>query len=216
MEDFFGCKTVSVIPNALIVDTAIDDTMATEPARRFVFLGRLHPVKGVDLLIEAFGNARLDDDWELVIAGPEDVPAYAIQLKARAAKSPRAARIHFTGPIYGPEKISLLRSAWAVVVPSRTEVIGMVNLESASLATPTITTPNTGLDEWSEVGGMLTENNASDLQAALQVCAVWSINERMRRGHQIRDHVLQHYSLDSVGHEWLRLYRGAESTSEVY
>ena len=118
MEDFFVRLPQAVIPNALSMDAVIGTGGATAPIRRLVFIGRLHPVKGVDLLIEAFGNAKLDDDWELVIAGPEEVPAYAAQLKAQAAASPRATHIHFAGPIYGPEKKGLLESAWALVVPS--------------------------------------------------------------------------------------------------
>jgi len=213
MEDFFGRQPQAVIANALSMDTITEDDGATEPARRLVFLGRLHPVKGVDMLIEAFGNARLDDDWELVIAGPEEVPAYAVQLKAQAAASPRANHIRFAGPLYGPEKKDLLASAWAVVVPSRTEVIGMVNLEAASLATPTITTPNTGLEEWSEIGGMLVADNAAALQMALQTCAAWSLRERLQRGDESRLHVMRRYSIEAVGQEWLRLYLSTSSTA---
>jgi glycosyltransferase involved in cell wall biosynthesis len=207
MEDFFGHKPQAVIPNALNMDVVMRDAGASTPARRLVFLGRLHPVKGVDLLIEAFGNARLDDDWELVIAGPEELPTYAAQLKAQAAASPRATQIRFAGPLYGPEKIDLLKSAWVVVVPSRTEVIGMVNLEAASLATPTITTSNTGLEEWAGMGGMLVADNATAIQMALQTSTAWALEERLARGHNIRRHVVHRYSLESVGQDWLRLYR---------
>jgi glycosyltransferase involved in cell wall biosynthesis len=213
MEDFFGRQPQAVIANALSMDTITEDDGATTPARRLVFLGRLHPVKGVDMLIEAFGNARLDDDWELVIAGPEEVPAYAAQLKAQAAASPRANHIRFAGPLYGPEKKDLLASAWAVIVPSRTEVIGMVNLEAASLATPTITTLNTGLEKWSEIGGMLVADNAAALQTALQACAAWSLQERLQRGDESRLHVLRRYSIEAVGQEWLQLYLSTASTA---
>ncbi|AON56567.1 glycosyltransferase [Herbaspirillum seropedicae] len=207
MEDFFGYPAKAVIPNALNADALTGNVLAVAPSRRFVFLGRLHPVKGVDLLIEAFGKARLEDGWELVIAGPEEIPDYAAQLRAMAAASSRAAHIRFVGPVYGAEKANLLQSAWAVIVPSRTEVIGMVNLEAASLATPTVTTPNTGLDEWAQIGGILAADDAAALQAGLQACADWSLQERLRRGQESRRHVLHRYSLDTVGQQWLQLYR---------
>jgi len=213
IEDFFGREPRAVIPNALSMGAVTEGAGGAVPARRFVFLGRLHPVKGVDLLIEAFGNAHLDDDWELVIAGPEEVPAYVAQLKALAAASPRAMRIRFAGPLYGSEKTSLLQSAWAVVVPSRTEVMGMVNLESASLATPSITTPNTGLDEWARIGGMLVADNVVALQDALQVCSAWSQQERLQRGYESRRYVLQRYSLEAVGQQWLQLYQSTVATA---
>lgn len=67
------------------------------------------------------------------------MPDYVVELKALASTSPRAASIHFVGPRYGAEKRALLRDSWVVVVPSFTEVVGMVNLEAASFHTPTIT-----------------------------------------------------------------------------
>ena len=207
MEEFFCQKPLAIIPNALSMHPFLMEDEPTVPIRRLVFLGRLHPVKGVDLLIEAFGKALLDDDWELIIAGPEEVSAYTAQLKAQSRNCPRAAHIHFIGPLYGAEKEKLLRSAWAVVAPSRTEVIGLVNLESASLATPTITTPQTGLTEWSKNGGILTDYNVIKIQNAIQICAAWSLHERMRRGRQIRQYVFNHYSLGSVGQKWLRFYQ---------
>jgi glycosyltransferase involved in cell wall biosynthesis len=215
MGDFFGRQPQAVIPNALSIDAVTGDAGAAMPARRLVFLGRLHPVKGVDLLIEAFGKARLDEEWELVIAGPEEVPAYVAQLKAQAVASPCATRIRFVGPLYGLERTGLLKSAWAVVVPSHTEVIGMVNLEAASLATPTITTPNTGLEEWAGIGGILAADNAVALQNALQACAAWPMQERLRRGHESRQHVLQCYNLEVVGQEWLRFYRSTASSTVI-
>lgn len=47
-------------------------TMCQSPARRIVFVGRLHPIKGVETLIKAFSQARLDADWELIIVGGRD------------------------------------------------------------------------------------------------------------------------------------------------
>jgi glycosyltransferase involved in cell wall biosynthesis len=206
MAAFFGRQPQAVIPNAIDLQ-GMPAAPAKPRRRRFVFLGRLHPVKGVDMLIEAFGRARLAPGWELLLAGPEEIPAYAQALKSLAAASPSAAHIRFAGPVHGPDKVDLLAGAWAVVVPSRTEVIGMVNLEAAALATPTITTRNTGLEEWESAGGMLVaEDDAQSLAQALEKCAAWSEQEQHQRGRRSQAHVAQTYSLEAVGQQWLRLY----------
>ena len=46
--------------------------------------------------------------------------------------------------VYGNQKNKLLKQAWALILPSHSEVIGMVNLEAALLKTPSITTYKTG------------------------------------------------------------------------
>lgn len=205
MLAFFGNEP-RVIPNAIRLDAV---TSPVPPAallsRRFVFLGRLHPVKGVELLIDAFDQAALPAEWELVIAGPEEVSTYVDKLKAAASNSRKANRISFVGPLHGEEKAALLRSAWTVVVPSKTEVIGMVNLEAAAAGTPTITTRATGLLEWGEIGGVLVHDDLPSLVAALESCANWPPEERSERGERSRQHVERHYSLQTVGQKWLFL-----------
>ncbi len=205
MAAFFGRLPKAVIPNSIDLQGIL--VSPEKPRRRrFVFLGRLHPVKGVDVLIEAFGLARLDPGWELLIAGPEEIPDYAQSLKSLAAASPRAANIRFAGPVYGQDKVALLADAWAVVVPSRTEVIGMVNLEAAALATPTVTTRNTGLEEWENAGGVLVADDPLSIAQALEECADWSELEQYQRGRSSQAYVAQAYSLEVVGQQWLHLY----------
>jgi glycosyltransferase involved in cell wall biosynthesis len=203
MASFFDRRVQLVVPNAIVLPDPVPPAVALR--KRFVFLGRLHPVKGIDALIEAFSAAGLDDTWELVIAGPEEMPHYATQLKARAAASAKTGRIHFVGPVNGEDKQSLLASAWAVVVPSHTEVIGMVNLEAGSLATPSITTAATGLEEWNESGGILLQDHTG-LRSALEAAAAWSQAERRARGCRIRKYITEHYSMEAVGQQWLQQY----------
>lgn len=209
MEAFFGRRPQVVIPNAIDLSDPIyeaGDHGCRAPARRIVFLGRLHPIKGVETLIEAFSTARLDDDWELIIVGPEEKPDYVVELKALAAASHRSVSIHFAGPRYGVEKRTLLRDAWVVVVPSFTEVVGMVNLESASLHTPTITTTATGLVDWSAAGGILVEPEVRGVLDAIEKATAWTLEERLERGRKARTQVESVYSLEAVGRAWLRFY----------
>jgi len=211
LHALFPGKRIEVIPNS--IDLAqLDSIAAPEPAavnsRYFLFVGRLHPVKGVDLLIEAFMHADISRDWRLLIVGPPDDAAYADRLHRAAAASERGSLIEWRGPIWDPaEKYALMRGAWAAVVPSYSEVISFVNLEASACGTPTITTPHTGLSDWEEGGGMLAEPDVASLRLVMEACAQWSEGERNARGLASRRLVEQRYSTAATAPRWVELYR---------
>jgi glycosyltransferase involved in cell wall biosynthesis len=176
-----------------------------------LFLGRLHPVKGIDLLISAFVKAiaGLSGKFRLVIVGPESDPSYLAQLKSLARLLGVEERVIFLGPVFGPqEKLSLYRHAWAFCSPSQTEVMGLVNLEAAAAELPVVTTHETGLCGWEEGGGLLVHPQVEALSRALQQVFTWSESERKDRGQKLRRLVERRYSWQAVGPQWLELYSG--------
>ena len=111
---------------------------AVRPRRpRFVFLGRLQESKGVDLLLRAWEEARLDAD--LVIAG--DGPERA---RVEAAVSDD---LSYVGWVDAEAKGALIRSATALVFPSVwPETFGLVIAESLLLGRPVVATPEAAGD----------------------------------------------------------------------
>lgn len=207
LYDFFQRQDATIIPNAIDLNSNSLSMDFRKRRHDFVFLGRLHPVKGVDLLIEAFSKAKLPDEgWRLLIAGPEEVPEYFAELRKLVSQSKRRERIHFLGPLHGTEKQELLRDSWAMVAPSYSEVIGMVNLEAAEQMLPSITTHSTGLTDWEEGGGVLISNGINELIEALESVASWSDVERIRRGCSSFNLVRDRYALEAVGPLWIDLY----------
>lgn len=204
LELFLGRHVDFVIPNAILA--ASYNGAETKPLKYLAFLGRLHPVKGVLNLIEAFLAANIGAEWQLLIAGPEEDAAYVAKLKAAAQGS---TRIKFIGPVFGAEKINFLKQAWTLVVPSYTEVIGMVNLEAGLCGTPSVTTPETGLSDWARGGGILVNNEKSNLRMALEEVASWTLDERLARGERSQQLIMDVYLLDVVGAQWLKAYESA-------
>jgi glycosyltransferase involved in cell wall biosynthesis len=196
-----------LIPNAIDINLLPNISMSRSPEKIFVFLGRLHPKKGVDLLIRAFKTKQLERGWRLVIAGPDFDAAYGQQLRRLAMDLDLADRVDFIGPVYGEEKYALLTKAWAVVVPSYSEVVALVNLESSAVGTPTITTTGTGLHDWAESGGLLIETAIEPLTQALQSAAEWTLEERQARGTQARAFVQERYNWQSIGSRWIEAYK---------
>jgi glycosyltransferase involved in cell wall biosynthesis len=209
-ELFPGCR-IEVIPNAIDLSQA-DKEIASRPAPTvdspyILFVGRLHPKKGVDLLIEAFNQAIIPSDWRLMIVGPAEDPKYVKQLHRAASAGARASAIEFREPIWDPgEKYALMRGSTVVVVPSYSEVVAFVNLEAAACGTPTITTPPTGLSDWQDGGGLLVEPTVEALTSALTVCGRWSDQERKQRGEASRRLVEQRYSTAATSRRWIELY----------
>jgi glycosyltransferase involved in cell wall biosynthesis len=204
-RQFSGNKKVT-IPNAIDVGNGSRVQTNLKPEKQFLFLGRITPIKAVDLLIEAFHLAQLGKEWKLLLAGPEYVPGYVAELKQKTQEYGLEEIIIFTGPIFGQQKIEILQKTWALVIPSYAEVMGMVNLEAAIESVPSITTYETGLLDWEEGGGLLIHPNVEDLTAALQQAATWSIEERIDRGKRSCKLVSEQYSWQTVIPKWYTFY----------
>jgi glycosyltransferase involved in cell wall biosynthesis len=104
--------------------------LGLEPGRYFLFLGRLVPDKGCELLLEAF--RRLPTSHRLLMAGaaPQE-DGYTAKLRRMAAEDPR---VILPGPLHGPEKEEALSNAAAFVLPSRTEGLAVALLEAMAQA----------------------------------------------------------------------------------
>lgn len=103
-----------------------------------LFIGRVHPIKRLDLLIDAFAAVReRRPDARLVIAGPDD-SASRPALAARAGR--HADAVQWAGPVDAAERQALLAQASALVMCSDSESFGMSVLEAMAAAVPVVVT----------------------------------------------------------------------------
>jgi glycosyltransferase involved in cell wall biosynthesis len=107
--------------------------------RRFLlFLGRIHPKKGCDLLIDAFVKlAARDPELELVMAGP-DAQNWRAELEHGAAKAGVAKRIHWPGMLHGDAKWGAFYAAEAFCLPSHQENFGIAVAEALACGRPVL------------------------------------------------------------------------------
>ena len=104
--------------------------------RILLFLSRIHPKKGVDLLIEAFAAvAHVDPRLQLVIAGPDQV-GWQSALQQRAAALGIAERIIWPGMLSGELKWGAFRCAELFCLPSHQENFGIVVAEALACGLP--------------------------------------------------------------------------------
>jgi glycosyltransferase involved in cell wall biosynthesis len=157
-------QPVAVIPNGIEIDfepTAIDPS----PRRQLLFLSRIHPKKGVDILLEAWREVQDDvPEWELKIVGPDN-EGYRVKCEDLAARL-GTERVRFDGPVYGKDKNAAFRQADLYVLPTHSENFGMTVAEALAHGVPAIVThgaPWEGLEKnecgwWIEIGkGPLVE-----------------------------------------------------------
>lgn len=172
-------------------------------------IGRLHPKKGLELLIDAFAEAtavgRLHQ-WRLAIAGDGDA-RYLAALQRRAARSPVTPRIVFTGWVDGQERIRIIRDAALVALPSYQENFGLVAAEAMASGVPVLVSDRVNLARairryragW--VAPLDTEGFRRVLERALA-----DEDERADRGRGAVSLARERFTWPRVGAELLQLY----------
>jgi len=167
-----GLKTpVGVIPNGIdvpqIMEVMVGKSRRTCRSRTVLYLGRIHPKKGIDRLIEAW--ARIEpcfSNWSLRVIGPSEA-GHAEALATRVAEL-GLRRVAFEGALFGANKEAAYREADVFVLPTLNENFGMVVAEALANGTPVICTkgaPWSGLE--SEGCGWWIDHGVDPLQTAL-------------------------------------------------
>ncbi len=118
-------------------------------------LSRLHPKKGLELLIDVFlqlARSTEFESWKLLIAGDGDAD-YVASLRQQAAEGGASARVLFKGWLDGEAKISALRGAALLALPSRQENFGLCVAEALACGTPVLVSRHVNLADEIEKAG---------------------------------------------------------------
>lgn len=115
-----------------------------------LFLSRLHPKKGLHNLIEALAQLKTRRiGVHLVVAGEWESARYESSVRAAIRNAGLESYVTFVGFVSGANKMSLLRHADLLVLPTSQENFGFVSYEALSVGTPAAIT--TGIDTWREL-----------------------------------------------------------------
>ncbi len=133
---------VAVIPNGLSTPENIAQLRtARNRKKRIVFLGRLHPIKNIDLMLKAWAKTTGMQDAEFVLAGDGDAQ-YKSFLQS-LIQSLHLTNVIFSGFVSDDEKLRLLADSRAVVLASKMESFGMAVPEALMVGTPALTGDHT-------------------------------------------------------------------------
>jgi len=122
---------------------------ALEGRKLLLFLGRIHPKKGCDLLLTAFAEAAGGDpNLHLMMAGP-DGGEWQAALERQAQELGIAGRVTWTGMLSGEEKWGAFYAADAFVLPSHQENFGIAVAEALACGLPVLISDKINI--WREI-----------------------------------------------------------------
>lgn len=207
---------VAVIPNGVELP---GEPLGTPPpwaetlpagARILLFLGRIHPKKGLPALLEGWAEAMasraLPEDWILAIAG-WDQGGHEARLKAMASELGIAERVRFPGPQFGTAKRQSLERADAFVLPSLSEGLPMAVLEAWAHALPVLMTPQCNLPEgFAEDAALQADPTPASLADALGTLTAMTDAERRAMAGRGRALAAGRFGWPAVAAELRTLY----------
>lgn len=219
-----GAKTpVVVIPNGVHIPkhgaphAFLREFPHLEDKRIVLFLARLHPKKGLDLLCRAWAKVRRREEDHLVIAGP-DFEGTRARMEQQIGELGIGDSVTFTGMLSGERKWGALRAAHVFTLPSYSEGLSVSVLEAMGLGVPVIVTRQCNVPDVVTAGcGWTVEPDETELTAALDDCLgapQCSLQEMGTRGEAV---VRARYSWEIVGRQMASVYEwllgGAQPSS---
>jgi glycosyltransferase involved in cell wall biosynthesis len=170
-----------------------------------LFLSRLHPKKGLDLLLPAFASLRRDDVY-LILAGPGPQD-YVQTLRGRADELGITPRVIFSGMMAGPRRIAAFVDADLFVLPSYQENFGLVVIESLAAGTPVVISDQVNIHRQistAEVGEVVG-TNVPELAGAL---GRWLGNANLRAAaaERAKRFVAEQYDARTIAQQWVEFY----------
>jgi len=194
---------VAVIPHGVEVPVMTPRPVGRE-LRSVAFLGRLHPIKGVDRLLRAWGRiAQERPDWQLRICGPDG--GAARELRTLAAALPRAV---FETGIPANERAAWFSECDLLVLPSHGENFGMVVAESLAHGVPVVASTGTPWRGVVEHGcGWWAANDVATLEATLRAATSLERPTLLDMGRRGREWMIRDFSWLSVAERMLAAYR---------
>ena len=215
ISDRFGTSTHDlIIPLGVTLskpsNSAFRDRYSLPQTRPLVlFLSRIEPKKGLNLLIPALEQLAAEgQDFHFVLAGanPQD-PAYEAKIRDQIQTSGLRDRTTLTGFISGGEKTALLQQADLFVLPSYYENFGIAVAEAMAARTPVVISDQVHI--WRDIqqseAGWVSACTLESLTETLRL-ALSDRSEQQRRGHNAQTHAQKFYSWDAIAQEMIAAY----------
>lgn len=173
-----------------------------------LFLSRLSPQKGLDMLIPAWDEIKKTCPKALlVIAGP-DYMGFSNHVRHLANKSAFSNSILFIGDVWGRPKLTLYSRADVFVLPSYSENFGNVIAEALVCETPVVTTQATPWNEIEKTNcGRWIQVDKQALTKAIMEMVSKPDEERKAMGQRGRELILKNYTWDIAARKMITVYR---------
>lgn len=173
-----------------------------------LFLSRIHPKKGIEILLEALCRVREKiAGYKVKIAGEGDSD-YVEKLKNFCSENNLNNIVEFVGGIYGDGKWRLISNASVLVLPTYSENFGLVVAEAMSASVPVITTNTTPWQILADTdSGWCIPVGVEHVADALADFASLSADELQQKGRNAFSVISREYSLGMMGEKLMSFYK---------
>lgn len=177
-----------------------------------LFLGRIHPKKGVDLIINAY-QKLLNDGFllpNLIIAGPTNNNLEAENLKTIVSNDELLKKyIYFIGQVNGDLKWNLIANAYAFILPSHQENFGISVVESLAFGVPVLISDKVNI--YREIlnfqaGFVEEDTEEGTIQLIKKICAL-DMNEIKSFSLNSRKLYESNYNADDIALNWYNIFK---------
>lgn len=188
-----------------------------ENDKLILFVGRIHEIKGLGLLIDAF-NDLINQNYEknsledtgghsikLAIVGPDD--GYLTELEDKIKEYSLEENVIITGPLYKEEKQEALVDCDLFVMPSKYESFTTSGLEAMACSKPLVLTKNNHIHDWVDGNvGLACEDNKDSLREAIEKVL---FDEELSQifAENGRKLINEKYNWDIINYQILEIYR---------
>ena len=178
----------------------------SEDDRLVIFIGRIHEIKGLDLLVDAFHELiQSHSNIKLAIVGPDD--GYGDALDSRIKERGISDEVVVTGPLYKREKQEALVDCDLFVMPSRYESFTTSGLEAMACGKPLVLTRNNHIHDWVDGSvGLACDDNKISLKEAMEAIL---FDEELSHefGENGRRLIRDKYNWDMINQQILDIYK---------
>jgi glycosyltransferase involved in cell wall biosynthesis len=197
-----------VIPPPSVDDAFAPVTLEENPEGNILFLGRINPVKNLELLIDAWPLVRQKAPHLILEIVGDGEPEYVAALRERVVRNGTDTSVVFRGFLTGEKKMNTLSKASVVVLPSHHENFGVAAVEAVRAGIPVVLSPEVHLADFvarENLGRVARGDAASLADAILSVADDEVMRARVRsRG---RDLVIASFSPAIIGELLSQMYR---------
>ena len=197
-------QPIAVVPNGVEIPSTLSENPDTSE-KRALFLSRIHPKKGLPMLLDAWAALR-PSGWTLELVGPSE-NGHRAELEAQANELGVTDSVTFSGPVPDTDKWHKYAAADLFVLPTYSENFGIVVAEALAAQVPVLTTTGT---PWRELEtydcGWWVDPTLDAIKEALSTALRQSDGERDAMGERGRKLVESSYTWRAVGRKMTQAY----------
>lgn len=216
----FGVRApIAVVPNGVDLPENSAGAPKKKDGRVILYLGRLHPKKGLPGLLRAWAVVAGDlPDWSLILVGPDENGHSAELLKL--ASNLNLPRFMISDAVYGIEKADVMAGADLFVLPTLNENFGIAVAEALAAGVPAIVSKGA---PWSALAkeecGWWIDHGVEPLIEALRTATNLSPEKRRKMGERGRNWMARDFGWPAIAKEMAEVYHwvkhGGETPSTV-